>query len=1052
MEVKLREAHLPLDERLRTIAVSLQGDDTPNTCDLANLGVSDEDVQKYLGPGLSKNITLSRLYLQGNKLGKIGVLQIFESLSTNLRLVELNLSDNPIGPDGLKAIALLLPKNDGLHTLRLARTNLTGAAASEISIAAAGLQNFGAALRIHPTLHVLDIAGNCLTDFGESEQGFQNLLEGICGSRSLSSLDLSHNDLGASGAKLVVEVLRSFPDAPIDDLLLASNRIQTDGAKHVACLLADQSARAIRRLDLRNNDLSKKGTDNTGLIALASALQRRPDDQNGNKSLWSLDLRENHLTCSDIDLFVKALCWNCTLVDFKAEPPQCSCKILHSAAESLIKERMATNEAATRALSNQAAFDPKERAAIVRRAIRCGAMLTLNRLLDIDEQTASLDEIHLIEDTLAIHSPKSRRTPLHDAVHCKNGDALDILLRHQNPVNATDREARTPLHTAAAEDELGIALLLVEHGASIFPKDRHNKLPGQMFSQVWMQNELLCAASRLDAVVLCGTDTADIRFAARLAHHLHNDHDLKVSFVTPDDQTSLDLFKNPNLRSAVLLVIMSEASAASRYFRGLVKQARKVCGGGSSAKCSTIVPALPFLCIQCSNELGPAVLSDPLFLEAEGTFNLSIWAELSVEHWRKIDIFSQQNLAGKVQDTKSSSRDEFNNDKIRVTETLRKKSVLREASQRRFRPTLLQTLQGAWPSPQPGVVDDLAQKVRTLGQSLRKEMRQRIAKSLNLDRHEWELRKLVSSHVSFIAIIYIQKSHTAKQAALETASELQKANLQTWSCPTTIGCHDNILQTGLTAACAVFIIRETSSQAEEDTALDTIEKFVGPGRAFPVLSHRGQCYTPLNGHALVAQLGELGIEVTPRYRTVSELEARQNLEYELHQQRKALQIRQDLCRDLVLQARRYEQRFRQALSILNPVQAKRKLSAPQTRIRDLEKELLRLRSSGLQDDEQVAVPETIRDTVHLYSDGILREALQNDGSCALTMGELKHALTKELEFARQTSAAVRVQAAWRGCYARELRRRAARVAAAVRIQRAFRAYRQRSSAWMILQW
>lgn len=174
--------------------------------------------------------------------------------------------------------------------------------------------------------------------------------------------------------------------------------------------------------------------------------------------------------------------------------------------------------------------------------------------------------------------------------------------------------------------------------------------------------------------------------------------------------------------------------------------------------------------------------------------------------------------------------------------------------------------------------------------------------------------------------------------------------------------------------------------------------------------------------------------------------------------------------ELAATVARYAERFHDAVRVLCPPNSSASASSSASsdprrstadrRLRRLKKERLRLQASTARSDDVVATT-LLRDLALLGddfagddSDRIL-ESEEKEGGVkgrgrraeGRSKAQLRALVERELLACERHMAAVNVQRSWRGCFGREVARRARREKAARRIQRCFRLYASRKRAW-----
>uniref|UniRef100_F6TQY0 Leucine rich repeat containing 45 n=1 Tax=Ornithorhynchus anatinus TaxID=9258 RepID=F6TQY0_ORNAN len=162
--------------------------------------------------------------------------------------------------------AVLRQLDDGRGRLNLATQSLSVATCEAL----------GRLLR-----HEVPIAEISLSDCMLSEEGAKLLLYGLCSNTTVRSLDLKGNNLRAVGAEALGRLLRQ--NGSIQSLTLEWNNLGTWEEGFSALCAGLGVNPALRRLDLRNNQIDHRGAEE-----LAAALR-------ANSRLQELDLRWNNV-------------------------------------------------------------------------------------------------------------------------------------------------------------------------------------------------------------------------------------------------------------------------------------------------------------------------------------------------------------------------------------------------------------------------------------------------------------------------------------------------------------------------------------------------------------------------------------------------------------------------------------------------------------------------------------------------------------------------------------------------------------------------------------
>mmetsp|Transcript_15537 Transcript_15537/g.33499 ORF Transcript_15537/g.33499 Transcript_15537/m.33499 type:complete len:167 (+) Transcript_15537:838-1338(+) len=138
-----------------------------------------------------------------------------KSLTTGLSKVQtlarLNLSDNPIGPDGAHHLGTLLEKCINLSEVDL----------HSCQLAASGAELIAKGVKGHPSLRVLNLRHNRIGERG----GVAIAQDVISENNTLLELDISTNNIGPNeGAKAISEALEK--NTKLEKLNLRHNNMQ----------------------------------------------------------------------------------------------------------------------------------------------------------------------------------------------------------------------------------------------------------------------------------------------------------------------------------------------------------------------------------------------------------------------------------------------------------------------------------------------------------------------------------------------------------------------------------------------------------------------------------------------------------------------------------------------------------------------------------------------------------------------------------------------------------------------------------------------------------
>ncbi|XP_072894922.1 NACHT, LRR and PYD domains-containing protein 3-like [Hemitrygon akajei] len=212
--------------------------DTIKHLDLENCHIQCEGIQR-LGPGLHK---CQELGLGGNQLGDSGVKLVSAALrNPECKIQKLWLYSVGLTDSGAEDLVSALSTNPLLMELIL----------SDNKLGDSGVKLVSAALR-NPECKI-QILG--LRDVGLTDSGTEDLASVLGTNPSLTELDLSFNELGDSGVKLVFAALRN-PECKIQKLGLTRVGLTDSGAEDVVSALSTKPS--LTELDLGYNSLTDR--------------------------------------------------------------------------------------------------------------------------------------------------------------------------------------------------------------------------------------------------------------------------------------------------------------------------------------------------------------------------------------------------------------------------------------------------------------------------------------------------------------------------------------------------------------------------------------------------------------------------------------------------------------------------------------------------------------------------------------------------------------------------------------------------------------------------
>jgi Ran GTPase-activating protein (RanGAP) involved in mRNA processing and transport len=193
---------------------------------------------------LKKCPKLLQLDISQNPLGRVGGLMLVEFLQSSPQLMELLIADTEIDIDVLVAIsAVLLTGTCDLKVLSLENPRIQ-------TLQEDHTVHLGRMLRVDTSLREIYLGKHKMRD-----DGVRQLVSFLMENKTLRVLDLRCNELGAEGARNLGTLLRN--DCQLVQLNLSSNRIgengNTNGAQAIAEALLGN--RMLKHLDLNNNCL-----------------------------------------------------------------------------------------------------------------------------------------------------------------------------------------------------------------------------------------------------------------------------------------------------------------------------------------------------------------------------------------------------------------------------------------------------------------------------------------------------------------------------------------------------------------------------------------------------------------------------------------------------------------------------------------------------------------------------------------------------------------------------------------------------------------------------
>ena len=270
LELNLYNCELTItDENGQTLSHMLHKNFTLKVLIISKTSMNGVGV-RYLSEGISSSSAISKLDLSRNPIqdGEDGLSHLCQALSTNISLLELNLSncELTITDENGQTLSRMLHKNFTLKVLIISKTSMNGV----------GVRYLSEGISSSSAISKLDLSGNPIQDI---EDGLSHLCQALTTNRSLEDLNLSNCKLsitkenGQALSHMLREnrTLKSLQISPLVNTNGGGVRYISEGVS---------SSSAISKLDLSGNPI-QDGED--GLSHLYQALIT-------NKSLIELTL------------------------------------------------------------------------------------------------------------------------------------------------------------------------------------------------------------------------------------------------------------------------------------------------------------------------------------------------------------------------------------------------------------------------------------------------------------------------------------------------------------------------------------------------------------------------------------------------------------------------------------------------------------------------------------------------------------------------------------------------------------------------------------------
>ena len=199
-----------------------------------------DDAAECIAGFLSQNLKLEKLDFSYNNFCGTGAIKITQ-VRTITNLMKLNISHNAITDDAAECIAGFLSRNSNLEELDLSSTDLQATGAIKIF----------QGLLVTTNLTMFNASGNNITD--QAANDIANLLYQ---NNKLRELNLSFNDLHATGARLIFEKLTQ-QIINLTKLNISHNAINCEAADDIANFLFYNSD--LQEVNVSHNKLYSAG-------------------------------------------------------------------------------------------------------------------------------------------------------------------------------------------------------------------------------------------------------------------------------------------------------------------------------------------------------------------------------------------------------------------------------------------------------------------------------------------------------------------------------------------------------------------------------------------------------------------------------------------------------------------------------------------------------------------------------------------------------------------------------------------------------------------------
>ena len=269
---RLSTLHLD-DCGLSNSGIQILADVFTNCRNMLNLSISFNNISidgaKILASAL-KDHDLHSLDVSGNDIGNDGAQALAHAIKNYSNLHTLDVSHNKIGSDGAIAFANVIEHCSNLHTLELSHNDIGIKAIADAighcsNLHSLGICHIGFLMDDHHHLSAPLKQSGCLRKSGiDNKILLQDLAAAIRQNSNLYKLDMSQNDIGRSGMKVLADAIKHCSN--LHTLKLDHTNIGPEGAEALADAI--KCCSNLHTVDVGYNNLS----DN-GVKVLANALK-----------------------------------------------------------------------------------------------------------------------------------------------------------------------------------------------------------------------------------------------------------------------------------------------------------------------------------------------------------------------------------------------------------------------------------------------------------------------------------------------------------------------------------------------------------------------------------------------------------------------------------------------------------------------------------------------------------------------------------------------------------------------------------------------------------